>query len=350
MSRIIIVGPNVGMGGVERASANLANGLADLAQEVHYLALIPDDRFFELRTQYYEPDGYNRYSLNLLKTLRYIRLNVTSIEPVAIICFTKFYAAITNLALFGSSYRIYVTERSSPLYKWPLKVELICRTSFFLRKPKGVISQTDFALSHQRRYYGKTNYLKVPNPVRKITLYPEVARENIILAAGRFNDPLKGFDLLVKAFNFLNNTDWKLVFAGGTEEEGKYLLDFAEPEKKGRIHFLGAVKNMDSLYAKAGIFVMPSRSEGFPNALSEALCAGCCCVSFDFKSGPRDLIENGSNGIIVEEENCKKMAEALDQLISNGSLRLQYGTEAIKMNAVLNEQHIAAKILKFISN
>jgi glycosyltransferase involved in cell wall biosynthesis len=56
------------------------------------------------------------------------------------------------------------------------------------------------------------------------------------------------------------------------------LLDDGSTENDNR---LGAVKDMDYLYARAGIFVMPSRSEGFPNALAEALVAGCCCVSFD---------------------------------------------------------------------
>ena len=70
-----------------------------------------------------------------------------------------------------------------------------------------------------------------------------------------------------------------------------------------RIKFLGKVEEIDKCYAYAGMFVIPSRSEGFPNALAEAMTAGCCCVTFDFVAGPRDIITNNINGIIVENKN-----------------------------------------------
>lgn len=168
------------------------------------------------------------------------------------------------------------------------------------------------------------------------------------MAVGRFHDDCKGFDLLVKAFNKVHNTEWRLVFAGGTREEGQYLLDLAEEDKKSKIDFLGAVKDMDLIYAKAGIFVMPSRSEGFPNALAEALCAGCCCVSFDFIAGPRDLIEDGVNGVLVEAENYVMLGEKLSELVINKKDRELFGINAELTKIKLENLKISEMYLNFI--
>ncbi|MGK0639163.1 glycosyltransferase [Schleiferia thermophila] len=348
MKKIVVIGPNAGMGGVERASVNIANGFVEFGNEVTYIALIPKSPFFELKSKYIEPNGFNNGSMDLIKTLRYIRKHVIDIKPDAILCFTKFYAAIANMALIFSRYKIYVTERSSPLYKWPEKIEWFCRLSFSLKKVNGVISQTSIASEFHKKYYGNTKYTIIPNAIREIKLYPYVKREKIILAVGRFQDTCKGFDLLVKAFNGVSNDEWRLVFAGGTREEGKYLLDFANENKKSMIDFIGPVKDIDLLYARAGIFVMPSRSEGYPNALAEALIAGCCCISFDFTAGARDLIKDGFNGVLIEPENYVKLGEVLSELIVNKNKRELYSSNARLIKNNLDYSKIIQSYLKFI--
>ncbi len=337
--KILIIGPNVGMGGVERASCNLANGFVEAGHTVYYLALIQDELFFDLKANYIQPDSFNQTTMNLFRTILYIRKHTKQIKPDSIICFTKFYAAISNIALIFSKFKIFVTERSSPLYKWPLKIEIFSKLSFSIRRPIGVISQTSFASEYHKKYFGKTKYCVIPNAVRDVKLYPEIKREQIILAVGRFNDSCKGFDLLVKAFNQLKNDSWRLVFAGGDRKEGQYLLDCANDNVKTRIDFLGSIKEIDKQYARTGIFVIPSRSEGFPNSLAESMVAGCCCVSFDFIAGPRDLIENGENGIIVDNGNIDKLADVIDNLIIDTNLR---NTLAAKSRSVYNYLNIEA--------
>ena len=62
--------------------------------------------------------------MSFIKTIKYIRRNVSEIKPDKIIVFTKFYASLANFALIFTKYKIFVTERSSPLYKWPNHIEL----------------------------------------------------------------------------------------------------------------------------------------------------------------------------------------------------------------------------------
>jgi glycosyltransferase involved in cell wall biosynthesis len=163
-------------------------------------------------------------------------------------------------------------------------------------------------------------------------------------------DHLKGFDLLIESFSFMKNKTWELHIAGG-DENGQELKELAI--KLGvleRITFLGKVQNIDKVYASAGIFVIPSRSEGFPNALAEAMGASCCCVAFDFIAGPRDMIEHESSGIIVENGTITSMALALDELIADPKKRAQLGQEAGKIVDRLSPKVITDKIIEFLED
>ncbi len=328
---VVIIAPNIGMGGVERASCTIANAFSSLGHIVSYLALIPETPFFKLDAEvsYTEPVGFNMQKMDIIRTIRYIRKEIQHQQPVYILAYTKFYAALSNIALVGSKYGVVVTERSSPLFKWPWHIEFFCWLSFTLKKPVGIISQTTIANEYHRRYYQGIPNVVIPNPVREVEKYPGLKRKNWILAVGRFHDECKGFDLLVQAFNLIKNNDWRLVFAGGNRVEGQYLLDqAANREKADKIDFIGVIQNIDEIYAQAGIFVMPSRKEGFPNALCEAMSSGCPCISFDFTAGPRDIITDNEDGIIVKDGSIYEMAEAIDKLIEEPKLRKKLGDAA----------------------
>lgn len=341
------------MGGVERSSCNLANSFAELGYEVYYLALIPKEKFYDLNfnIRYIEPLRFNLNKISVIKTFKYLRGEIKSINPDVILTFTKFYSGLANLALLGTKYGVIVTERSSPIYKWPKHIQLFSKLAFRLKTPKGVISQTSIASSYHKFVYPKVKHFAViHNPLRFIKEYPEVNREKILLAVGRFNDSCKGFDLLIEAFNEIEDKEWRLVFAGGTKDEGKYLLDLANDTIKDRIDFLGKIKNIDIEYAKAGIFVMPSRSEGFPNALVEAMAAGCPCISFDFIAGPRDVITERENGILIPAERVDLLAKAIDELIANSELRNKISLNALAIKTKLEPKKIAKQYLIFFEN
>ena len=115
---------------------------------------------------------------------------------------------------------------------------------------------------------------------------------------------------------------------------------------ENRVVFLGPVKDLDSLFAKASIFVIPSRSEGFPNALIEAMAAGLPCISFDFDSGPREIITSGHDGIIVEKENVELLTQNIQLLQENEEYRNSLGKNALQVRNTLAEEKIASSFLK----
>lgn len=351
-TKVFFIAPALSMGGMERASANTANGLNEAGCEVVFLTLFKKEHFFQLNQgiTIIEPNGFNKQSLSFYKSIKWIRSEVKKHNPSQVLVFNKLYGAITAFVLIGMKYDYFLSERSSPLFIWKFPFNLINKIAYTLNPPKGVIAQTEIAANYQRKYFKKSKVVVIPNSVREVKLYPEIKRENVILAVGRLNDQLKGFDLLLESFALLKNQEWQLHIAGG-DENGETLKQQAE--KLGirhRVKFLGAVKDIDRCYAYAGIYVIPSRSEGFPNALAEAMAAGCCCVAFDFVAGPRDLISHDVNGVIIPESDIHAMARTIDQLIVDENKRDDLGKNAIAVREKLKQSVIVQKIKKFIED
>lgn len=351
--KICIVGPALTMGGMERASLNLSIMLHERGFQINHFTILKQKHFFELPIDInlIEPIDFNIKSLSIIKTILWIRKETEIIRPDCIIVFNKFYAALVSIALLFTKNKIIISERSSPLYNWPLKFKIINKISFTLKPPAGIICQTNIAAEYQKKYYNNKSKLKtIPNILRDVKIFPEIKREKYILGVGRLDENLKGIDRLIESFAKIRNKEWKLVLAGN-DEKAKFLKELTDQLNiSNRVSFLGPIKNIDEQYAKAGIFVIPSRSEGFPNALVEAMAAGLPCISFDFVAGPRDIIENNVNGIIVENNNLEKMTEAIDNLIEDEQKRNELSKKAMEIKDKLSANSIQQSYLDFIND
>ena len=83
--------------------------------------------------------------------------------------------------------------------------------------------------------------------------------------------------------------------------------------------------------ARTTVFVLPSRYEGFPNALLEAMAMGCPVIAADCDSGPREMIRHGENGLLVPVEDMDALAAALQKLFDDVALRTRLGAEALNI-------------------
>ncbi len=187
--------------------------------------------------------------------------------------------------------------------------------------------------------------------------YEEIFKRNVIITVGRL-DRFKGHWHLIRAFKKINdkNKDIKLVILG----EGKlrkYLQNLIDSlELNDNVYLLGFKKNPYKYIKKSSIFVLPSLSEGFPNALAEAMACGIPVISSDCKSGPREILAPGTNiefqcnekeyaeyGILIpvcdgnhytfdepltREENI--MADCILELMNNRELYQRYAKKAKK--------------------
>ena len=164
----IIISPGLSMGGVERASTNTANGLIQIVknESVFFLSIFKKSWFFDLNENVscIEPKGFNIKSLHLWKTLFYIRNNVLKLKKnhlkVKILCFGRFYGALTCIALLGVKVEIFISDRNSPLFQWKFPFNAINKIAYTLNPPKGVIAQTQIAADYQKKYFfvNRNNY------------------------------------------------------------------------------------------------------------------------------------------------------------------------------------------------
>ena len=155
---------------------------------------------------------------------------------------------------------------------------------------------------------------------------------DFILAAGRMHkNNVKQFDVIIESYSKsilpLNNI--KLVILG----DGDLKKDLINLSKKlnleDHIIFEGFVSNPFKYYKNALFLVMASKFEGFPMVIIEALCCRLPVVSWDFNSGPREIIKNRENGILVENYNKEKLIEAMNLFILDNKLYLHCKENAL---------------------
>lgn len=151
-----------------------------------------------------------------------------------------------------------------------------------------------------------------------------------VICAGRYA-PQKGYDLLMEAWRDINErfNDWHLyVFGNGCRTPYQKIVDRYGLSEN--VHLMEATPHIEDEFAKSSIYVMSSRFEGFGLVLTEAMACGLPCVSFDCPHGPRDIISDNEDGILVENGNTKELAQALEHLMADIELRQTMGKRAAK--------------------
>lgn len=178
-------------------------------------------------------------------------------------------------------------------------------------------------------------------------------REKKIITVGRIDDN-KNQRMLVEAYAKIAGPypEWSLELIG--DGSGRQALEeyVSTLPCKDRISFTGAVDDVAKRMSVASIFVLPSKIEGMPNALIEAMVMGMACISTDCPcGGPRDLIAaDETNGILVPVDNVDAMAMALKRLIINDTLRESMGDNARKIITTLHPDTVNKQWKNYIEN
>lgn len=155
---------------------------------------------------------------------------------------------------------------------------------------------------------------------------PEDAR--VLLWVGRL-DPVKGLDLLIDAVPLVCKADPRahLVLVGDGPLRATLERQIASRNLGSRVHLLGARNDVPALLRAADVFVFPSRTEGLPNALLEAMAAGLPIVTTDVP-GCRDLVEHGSTGLLVPFGDATSLASAILRVVTDSELADGLGASA----------------------
>ena len=141
-----------------------------------------------------------------------------------------------------------------------------------------------------------------------------------ILGVGRLHRD-KGFDRLVRAFALLDCNEVQLVVVGAGEERESLFRLARELGISDRVVFPGAVMDVGEWYRHALCFVLTSRTEAFSMTLVEAMVHGCPVISFDCDFGPREIIDDLRNGILIEDGDIVGLAAALSCIVRDKEKR-----------------------------
>jgi glycosyltransferase involved in cell wall biosynthesis len=355
--RICLITPSIHMGGMQRSMVNLANQFSRQGFDVTLIALYKLDHFFAVdpSVHFVEPPVAPTEESKLMRivsTMKHIRRVVRASGMKKVLVFGRFYSMLTMLALTGLGRDVYISDRASSQYRDDWKVDALTKLLARFYKPAGIVAQTTDSLRFQKKRFGENVPSQViPNSV-DIELIGETAKKKQVIAIGRFGDKLKGFDRLIAAWCHVEALGWRLAFAGGdidaARKEG--FIDMLEKANRlDTVDFLGKVKDVSTLLNESEIFVIPSRSEGFPNALLEALACQVMCISFDFVAGPRDLIRHGENGIIVPDGDILQLAKVIEKYTKDDLLRRKIAKNNDYFTSYSKEA-IVRKYIQFIWN
>ena len=161
------------------------------------------------------------------------------------------------------------------------------------------------------------NALAHGTPLRRSSLSAPVA-----VAAGALIRR-KGFDLLVDAWRPIaaEHPDWRLRIYGSGQLRDDLAARIERAGLTGTVTLEGFVADLASRLDEASLFVLPSRREGLPMVLIEAMAAGLPVVAFDCPTGPADLLEGGRSGILVPLGDVGGLTDGIRRVVSDEAER-----------------------------
>lgn len=167
---------------------------------------------------------------------------------------------------------------------------------------------------------------------------PDVAGDKgiTIVTSGRLTKQ-KGHDLLLQAFSRVcRAVPCRLMILGEGELHGDLLQLAHELGVANQVVFVGWQQNPFRCLAKADLFVLSSRYEGFPNALLEAMALGLPVIATDCPTGPAELLDGGRYGLLVPPDDPEELAHAMQLLVRDESLRQRYTRLSVERAAAFS--------------
>ena len=359
---IVIVVSAMNMGGAQRVASILCNYWSENGHDVTLISTFTGDK----KSHFYINEDVNRKYLtnspfflkntlfNQVWKLINLRKVLKNQNPDIVISFLATVNVATAISTIGIKSPLIICERTWPPFA-SLSKHFLWAYKFLFKSVDTIVVQTEKSKSWLFENFSSNDVTVIPNPVlhplpteNKQSVCPSSVITNNkkhILASGRMHK-FKQFDLLIKAFSKIKDKfpDWNLIILGDGEEKVKLEQLLYELDINNRVYFPGSVGNISEWYEAADLFVLSSVVEGFPNVLLEAMSYGLACISFDCDTGPRDMIHDGFNGILIDpEEKEIGLLNAMDKIISNKKIRTTMASNSITVREKYSVRNIMQK-------
>lgn len=339
-NKIAIISASLGVGGAERFAGLLSFMLYDLGYEVHHIivldhidydyrgAVVNLGKMFADEKGIFRSIRKGKYIANYLfenniQTLIDNRSRPSFIREV----FTKWIYGNRNtfFMVHSSKLEMYFSFGANYLYKNPAK--LIC-----------VSKEIEDKINNELQL---KNTVTIHNPIafpQKIETKPNNIPENYILFFGRLEEEIKNFSLLLNSFkkSKVYESGISLLIVGDGSAKDFIETKIMELELTDFVRILPFQKDITDYIQHAKCSILTSRFEGFPMSIVESLAAGVPVISVDCETGPREIIQDKHNGLLVPNHDEKALAEAISNFISDENLY-----QICKNNAKKSVEHLS---------
>lgn len=362
MNIVYCIAATYNSGGMERVLANKANWLVRNGYEISILTTDQKARssFFKLDSRikiydlginYEENNGTSflnklvHYPFKQWKHKRALKTMLSELKPDIVVSMFCNDASILPKIKDGSKkvLEIHFSRFKRLQYGrkgiWKFADELRSRND--LR----VVSKFDrfvVLTNEDKKYWGDLdNMLVIPNARSFELEHPAELNEKTVIAVGRYCYQ-KALDKLIDAWSIVCKAadDWKLHLVGDGEDREQLMTQIEELGLTDKVVLGRAETDMKSVYYNASILALSSRYEGLPMVLLEAQAAGVPVVSFECKCGPKDVLTDGVDGVLVREGDVDGLAKGLLRLINDSELRKKMGTVAYKNSERFSEEKV----------
>ena len=332
-------------GGGERVASTLINYWVGAGEQITLVTLDSVEKDFyriDARVKRIglgltsESKNWREFISNNLRRVQSLRALFRSSEFDVVVSFIDKTNVLVLVATLGLGVPVIVSEQIDPREHAVGGVTAALRRVVY-PSARAVVVQTARLSQWARRISRKQAVYIIPSPISEQFLSSHgsngTSAHHTVLAMGRM-EPQKGFDRLLMAFAKCaeKHPEWILRIVGeGTERQHLQALA-VKLGLESRIRLDTVTKKPEKVLRDSDLFVLSSRYEGFPMVLLEAMACGLPVISFDCPTGPREMIRDGVDGVLVPPDDIDALAKAMDSLMGAPQERQRLAARAVEVS------------------